>query len=60
MLHATPDEWSFEDWMLITRILQEAKHEQCLCYECDTIDSLLADIAWYWDLDERELQDRST
>ena len=46
---ATPDEWSFEDWTLIATVLGEAKHEECLCYEYDTVDPLLEDIAWYRD-----------
>ncbi|MDL5361326.1 hypothetical protein [Halalkalicoccus sp. NIPERK01] len=55
MPYGTPDEWLFEDWQLIASALREAKHEDCRCYECDTVDSLLEDIAYYWDLDECEL-----
>lgn len=51
----TPDEWLFEDWQLIARALTAAMHEDCRCYECDTIDALLGDIAHYWDLNDREL-----
>lgn len=59
MRDATPDEWSFEDWTVVATALREANHEECLCYEC-AIDSLLEDIAWHWDLDDRELQEIST
>ena len=51
----TPDEWLFDDWQLIARALTATMHEDCQCYECDTIDTLLGDIAHYWDLTEREL-----
>ena len=51
----TPDEWLFEDWQLIARALNAATHEDCRCYECDTIDALLGDITHYWDLNGREL-----
>ena len=51
----TPDEWLFEDWQLIARVLNAATHEDCRYYECDTIDALLGDIAHYWALNEREL-----
>lgn len=56
MLHATPDEWSFEDWTLIETVFRDARHEKCPYYKCDTTDALLEDSAWYWDLDDRELQ----
>ncbi|WP_122091423.1 hypothetical protein [Halalkalicoccus subterraneus] len=51
----SPDEWLFEDWQLIARTLIDTTHEDCQCYECDTIDALLGDIAHYRDLDENEL-----
>ncbi|MFC6906814.1 hypothetical protein [Halalkalicoccus tibetensis] len=54
MSAGTPDEWLFEDWQLIARALMNTQHEDCRCYECDTIDALLGDIAHY-DLDENEL-----
>lgn len=54
MPYTTPDSWLYTDWLLIARALRAAKHENCRCYECDTLDSLIDDIAWYWDLDERE------
>lgn len=47
MLYGTPDEWLFEDWKLISSALRDAKHEDCRCYECDTVNSLLEDIAHY-------------
>lgn len=50
-----PNEWLFEDWQLIAHALNAVTHEDCRCYECDTIDALLGDIAHYWDLNEREL-----
>ncbi|MDL5363857.1 hypothetical protein [Halalkalicoccus sp. NIPERK01] len=52
---ATPDEWLYTDWLLIVQALNAAKHEECRCYECDTLDSMIEDIAWYWDLEKREL-----
>lgn len=55
MTAGAPDEWLFDDWLLIARALTNAKHEECRCYECDTIDALLGDIAHYWDLNDREL-----
>lgn len=55
----TPDEWLYTDWLLIARAFENAKHEDCRCYECDTIDALLGDIAYYWDLTEREWPKRS-
>ncbi|WP_122089772.1 hypothetical protein [Halalkalicoccus subterraneus] len=51
----TPDEWLFEDWLLIVHALNDATHENCRCYDCDTIDALLGDIAHYWDLNDQEL-----
>lgn len=50
----TPDEWLYTDWLLIANALREAQHKDCQCYECDTIEALLGDIAYYWDLDEPE------
>ncbi len=35
----TPDEWLFEDWQLIAHALTATTHENCRCYECDTIDT---------------------
>jgi hypothetical protein len=35
--------------------LTATMHEDCRCYDCDTIDALLGDIAHYWDLNENEL-----
>lgn len=55
MPYGTPDEWLFEDWTLIASALRETKHEEYRCYEYDTVDSLLEDIAHYRDLDEGEL-----
>ena len=51
----TPDKWLYSDWLLIARTLAKSKHDDCRCYDCDTIDALLEDIAHYWDLDEHEL-----
>ena len=50
-----PDEWLFEDWQLIACALNAAEDDDCRCYKCDTIDALLGDIAYYWDLDDHEL-----
>lgn len=55
MPHGTSEEWLFDNWKLIVTALRDAKHEDCRCYECDTADSLLEDIAHYWDLNEGEL-----
>ena len=49
------DEWLYSDWLLIARTLTKSKHDDCRCYDCDTIDTLLKDIAHYWDFDEHEL-----
>ena len=41
---------------LIALTLTAATQENCRCYECDTIDALLGDIAHHWDLSEQGVQ----
>lgn len=56
MAHATPDEWHFEDWQLIAiALLTYRSQAKCTAYERDSIDAMIGDIAYYWDLGEAEL-----
>ena len=56
MTHTTPDEWQFEDWQLIAiALLTYRYHTECTVYERNSIDAMIGDIAYYWDLEEAKL-----